>query len=993
MNKAKKYASKIRRALGLASNPVIVIASTSSVAAVPTGTLTESDHFQPGRTDVALDASIASFKAIKEIAGVVPNIGASLKATCGVMILVLENIKRCKENRHGWRELAEIMQDKNYLVIRLLGLYAQAPEKYADALEQANQYQKILNGIARDMRKETDIGPERESGLERYWETMRHLGSEAALSRINAERIVRYKERIRDQTLNTTAVVGVQIISDLNQIRKLLMEHIQAKSAPSCKVMLQPRPPLVDGFVGRSDILEAMRHIHFDDASTHQSMPRVTVLTGLGGSGKTQIALKFASEFEGRYPDDPIYFLDASSQVSLENDLKILVASQSDVHTDALIWLASVPRNWLIIMDNADDPSLELAQFVPRCTHGHIIVTTRNHLRKVLAPETNHHVESLPLVDSVVLLLKTSRYEDNEINRQLSEKIAQELGCLPLALAHAGAYIFSRQCLDTYLDSYRDSQTRLLRRKFDMLHDYPYSVATTIEMSFKRLSVPVQGLLGLLCHLDGRSIPHSIIEKGACQRFRHVAKETELPLRNWSSFEFDNLIEECEKYSLVQFTKQNGEKFYSIHILVQSFLRTICVGVNGHSSHRLAARLLGSAITVGTRWEYIAFNRLVSSHLRLLDLDDVTEAGDHYGFGYVLEEVGEGQLAVNHMERCLKISKDCFDEEPEFVLGAVGILAQSYSTIGKEEKALEIREDIRKKRQETQGEGHLETLEAISNLAISYSKLGRDEKALPLFEEVMEKRRLLGDNELNILRAVANVATSYSNLGRDKEALPLRGEVVEKWRRLLGDDHLNTLLAVSNLAISYSNLGREEEALQLREELVEKWRRSLGDNHLNTLMAVNNLAASYSNLGREEEALPLREEVMKKWGRLLGDDHLDTLAAVNNLALTYSKLGREEEALPLKEEVVEKWRKLLGGNHIKSLIAVNNLAASYLKVGRTKEAMSLAEDVVKEWTDRLGEDHPNTLSARETLANVYAELGRHDDALKLRTFIASKNSN
>lgn len=54
------------------------------------------------------------------------------------MILVLENIKRCKENRHGWRELAEIMQDKNHLVIRLLGFYAQAPEKYADALEQAN---------------------------------------------------------------------------------------------------------------------------------------------------------------------------------------------------------------------------------------------------------------------------------------------------------------------------------------------------------------------------------------------------------------------------------------------------------------------------------------------------------------------------------------------------------------------------------------------------------------------------------------------------------------------------------------------------------------------------------------------------------------------------------------------------------------------------------------------------------------------------------------
>jgi adenylylsulfate kinase-like enzyme len=66
-------------------------------------------------------------------------------------------------------------------------------------------------------------------------------------------------------------------------------------------VAFKPRPPLVEGFVGRADILEAMRHTHFGDASSLCTQPKVSVLTGLGGSGKTQIALKFASEFEKRY--------------------------------------------------------------------------------------------------------------------------------------------------------------------------------------------------------------------------------------------------------------------------------------------------------------------------------------------------------------------------------------------------------------------------------------------------------------------------------------------------------------------------------------------------------------------------------------------------------------------------------------------------------------------------------------------------------------------
>ncbi|PVF92053.1 TPR-like protein [Serendipita vermifera] len=1009
MNKHKKHPSRIHQGLLAASNSAVGFAAPHLIGALKPGELIKASSFQLDRTDVAVNSAITSFKVVKEAAEALPQFGGPIKATCGVMILVLGTLKACKDNREGWREIAEIMQDKNQRVISLLELYAQAPEKYKNVLEQANKYQRILNEIASDMKKETENDSEKCSTLESYWEKMKSLGREAALSGINAQKISGYRERLRDQALSTTEVIGMQMIGDVNHIRKVLDEQVYSKPLPSRKVNFKPRPPLVNGFVGRDDILEAMRRTHFESTVLRQNTPKITVLTGLGGSGKTQIALKFASEFEEKYTDEPVYFLDASSQATLETDLKSLVHPESDTDMDALVWLANMKRSWLVILDNADDPSLDLVKFLPRCTHGHIIITTRNRLHKLLAPKATYHVNSLSLEDSIALLLETSGYEDNEVNRQLSEKITQELGCLPLALAHAGAYILLRQCLNTYLNTYRESHSELLGRKFGLLHDYPHSVAATIEMSFQKLSPRVQDLLGLLSHLDARSIPRGIIETAARQRFESiilgdklvthsettqyigVLQSIMLPQGVWSSLDFDDLIEECEKYSLIQSSTQDGEKFYSMHVLVQVFLKASRGVVQGHPSRQLAARLLGSAITIGDKYEYFTFNRSLSSHIRVVMLDDVIEARDHYGFGVVLEEVGEGQLAVSHMERCLDIWRGSLDEDSTVVMDTMELLARSYSAAGNGEGALSLREVVLEKQRRLVGDDHPKTLTAIHNLALSYSSLRRFEEAFPLNKEVVEKRRiLLGDDHIHTLDSINNLANSYTNLGRNEESLPLRNEVLEQRRKLLGDDHLDTIEAIYNLSISYSRLGRDEEALPLKEEVVQKRRRLLGEHHRQTVVAIGNLVISYLGLGRDEEALPLEEELVGKWRIMLGPDHPDTLWAIIKLATTYSNLGLHEKAVTLKEDVVVESQRLLGDDYPDTLIAQNDLAYSYLKLGRVEKALPLAECAVQGLTSLLGEDQSDSLDAMNTLAQVYVALGRFTEALPFAELVVEK---
>jgi hypothetical protein len=682
--------------------------------------------------------------------------------------------------------------------------------------------------------------------------------------------------------------------------------------------------------------------------------------------------------------------------------LQTLVRSQSEEYTDGLLWLAKKTKNWLIIMDNADDPSLEIPQFLPRCAHGHVIITTRNHLRKTIAPKSTHLVDSLPLEEATTLLLDASGYEDNGLNRQLAGDIAEELGCLPLAIAHAGAYILVRECMDTYLDTYRKSRTRLLEHKFELSHDYPHSVATTIKMSLEKISFQVQELIGLLSYIGTRSIPRTVIKRAASRQFRHVAYPTSLPLTDeslryastlmsilcprgvWNEFEFDNMVEECEKYSLLRLSTSNGEKFYSIHVLVQAFVQSVFTAIRDEPPLRLIIRLLGSAITHERQYKNLAFNQLLALHLRLVDLDDMIEAGDHYGFGYVLEEVGEGQLALSHMKICTDIWMKSLGNESEATLSAMELLACSYIMTGKEEEGMNLREKVVKMWRKIVGEDHLCTLAAMQNLAVSYSNLGKHEQALALEEGLLDKwRKVLGEDHLNTLTAMQNLAATYSNLGRDNFALKLEEKVLEKLKKIHGEDHLDTLSTMQNLAATYSSLYRDEEVLALEENILEKRKKALGEDHSDTLAAMQNLAVTYSNLGRDEEAMALEENILDKWKKAFGEDHLDTLGAMQNLAASYSDLGRDKDALVLEEEVLKKTRRILGEDHLDTLIAMQNLAVSYSNLDRDEEALALEEEVLDKRRRLLGKSHCDTINAMQNLVESYLSLGRGEEALAL----------
>ena len=211
-------------------------------------------------------------------------------------------------------------------------------------------------------------------------------------------------------------------------------------------------------FVGRKDVLDKLRKIfiHFADCKL---MSRCScLLWGTGGMGKTQICLKFIEEMSGRLSH--VFWVDASSVESISMSLRgisSIPAAQAcldDSVESVLQWMSGIQEEWLIVFDNADVlPVYVVEKFIPPGSRGNILITSRNRsIGRLVLSENIVEVDEMEEADAITLLLKASRLDASARHIEVAKNIVTELGCMPLAVDQAGAYIEAGRCsIDKYL--------------------------------------------------------------------------------------------------------------------------------------------------------------------------------------------------------------------------------------------------------------------------------------------------------------------------------------------------------------------------------------------------------------------------------------------------------------------------------------------------------------------------------------------------------------
>ncbi|HEY6896732.1 MAG TPA: FxSxx-COOH system tetratricopeptide repeat protein [Rhodocyclaceae bacterium] len=720
---------------------------------------------------------------------------------------------------------------------------------------------------------------------------------------------------------------------------------------------------------------------HFADPLNHlgalhdllQAQGKAAVLAaatvqGMGGVGKTQLALKYSHVYRNEYHG--VWWFRAESPALLDQDcaafceaMKISVP-QGTLHRQALRdWLARQPR-WLLAYDNVEDAK-QFQAYLPQGGEHHVLITSR-------LPEwrTDAMLRLDVWNDEQALDFLRSRLPKASDDQRRA--LAHALGGLPLALEQACAYLAKTGVsVEDYIARIDDFERHspLLGRE-----DSPVcarSVLATLSLAFDRLSDGARELLQLCAWLAPEPIPEFLFTEHPELLPEALAASSD------DSLVWRETIAELTGYALCQASDGYGAGLL-FHRLTQAAVLARRWEQKERDTQKALA-LLHAAFPRDTghpeQWANVA--TLAPHVLQFEAWNDksITLQATRLAWlfdrvaHYLVESRGLYGEAKQVRARALEITRNSVGDEHPDSLALMNNLASTLRAQGDLPAARALQESVLAACCRLLGEDHPSTLSSMNNLAGTLRDQGELPAARALQESVLSALRcLLGEEHPDALTAMNNLAGTLLVQGELPAARALQESVLASLRRLLGEEHPDTITVMGNLAGTLRAQDDLSAARALDESVLAARRRLLGEEHPDTITAMGNLAGTLWAQGDLPTARALEESVLAARHRLLGEEHPDTLTAMGNLAGSLEAQGDLSAARALQESVLAARRRLLGEEHPDTLTAIGNLAGTLWAQGDIPGTRALEESALAALRHLLGEEHPDTLTAMNNLA-------------------------
>jgi CO dehydrogenase nickel-insertion accessory protein CooC1 len=778
-------------------------------------------------------------------------------------------------------------------------------------------------------------------------------------------------------------------------------------------------------FTGRGTVLEKLRD---KLAGGGVAVVVAQALYGLGGVGKTQLALEYAHRFMADY--DLVWWVpsERAEQVSLalaELARKMGLPVGDNVAEAAEAALEELRRDssphWLLIFDNADDPK-QLEPYLPTGA-GHVLITSRNQGWSHAAEPLE--VDVFTRDESVAHLLRHVPKLDPADARQ----VAEALGHLPLAVEQAGAWLEQTGMpARAYIEQLATESTRIL--SLNQPPDYPMPVVATWNLSFDQLRSPAAvRLLQILAFCSPGPISMDLL-------YSDEMNESLLPYDETLSEKLmlGRVVRDVSRFALIKVDQ--GSNSLQIHRLVQAVIRSqMTEEEQDEARHELHKILVGARPRQGETddpanwstydiiWPHLGPSQAEEcpdSRTRQLLIDWVRYQWKHGEFEYALSQANQlqilwtQQLGPDHQQTLhLQTQKanvlrslGRFAEARELdtyvlerqraVLGAdhphalmtAGGLAADLRALGHFQEALESDRETYDSFKEQFGADYERTLMAAHNLACSLRLVGDCYAARDLDQETLDRQlvALPPDHPYTIVSA-ASLALDMRAAGAFRESVDLLRDTWARYRQVLGGDMLETLRTAASLAVSLRKAGEQAEAMTLAQDTYERYKRRYGADSPDARSCALNLACDYAAVNEMPNALALVTEVRAALQASLGEDHPNTMVAANNLACYLRAIGELPEALALTADTLRRMRQRLGNRHPLALSAAVNLANCLGDSGDLERAEALVRETIQLLSEVLTEDHPDALVCRANLAVTLHDAGRDKEAEELRVTI------
>src|SRR5215472_4748947 len=597
------------------------------------------------------------------------------------------------------------------------------------------------------------------------------------------------------------------------------------------------------GFTGRGDLLAEVREqlVAGDKAV-------VQALHGTGGVGKTQLAAEYAHQFAGSY--DLAWWINAEQGGLIGDQVAALGlalgcvqpgAGTEAVRAAVLAELRHLGR-WLLVFDNAEDPA-DVAPWLPG-GGGHVLITSRQRgWGEVAAPV---QVDVLARAESVEMLqARVAVLAETE-----ADKLAAELGDLPLAIAQAAGFMADTgMTAGEFLVLLRTRAGQLLAQRTP--GSYPRSLAAATGLMADQLARqdPAAAELASLCaFLAPEPIPETLFTGAAGVLPRQLAARAGDPLA-W-------------RQTLAHLTRQSlariDHRGLQMHRLTQAILRdrltpAQATATRKHAEALLAASDPGDMPNPATwpRWAQLT-PHVLAADLAATDTPALRELAGHTCW-YLLER-GDIRTAHDLASGLRQQWHDRLGEDHEHTLTAAHFLARTLLEMGRHAESRDLNQDTLTRRRRVLGHDHLDTLYSAHNLAINLRKLGDVQAARDLNQDTLARhRRVRGHDHRSTLSSATTLAHDLRALGEVQAAHDLNQDTLDRRRRIVGQDHPDTLNSAYNLAHDLRALGDLQAARDLDHDTLDRRRRILGQDHPDTLASAANLATDLRELGEADD--------------------------------------------------------------------------------------------------------------------------------------------
>jgi tetratricopeptide (TPR) repeat protein len=792
------------------------------------------------------------------------------------------------------------------------------------------------------------------------------------------------------------ALRHAEVAASLEQLNRRIADHIQRGERR------EQSPGNVDAhnahFVGRRTDLRRLRET--------VALGKVGVLTavhGLGGMGKTALAIEYAHAFSHEYGGGrwqvrcegredlatvittlaPVLGLEPTDAEKSDAELRFQRVL-SELHRLAS---AREPHRCLLILDNVDRPALlEPAQThrLPGADWLHVIATTRlgendlfgRHRDRAFLP-----VDDMPEGDALDLIgsYQPGRGFSDDAERDAAREVVRLLGGFTLAVESAavflGQFAGDVTCRD-FLERLKSEglaglDTAAVQTTEGVWHGEKRLMAT-LQPTLERLTEPEIVALAFAALFPADDVALPWIRALEAAVFPDVGTDAQPGYPDpWK-----DLLRRLFSLRLLQPTSvvgSGGQPLVArMHRLLQEMVR-IDVGedigtfqdhLNKHITSR-AEFLWDGWVQRECRWEIASLASYAGLAMKRGDQHATRLASLAFG---PLQHLGDFAQAEALARLALEIDEQRFGPQSSQVGRDLNNLAALLHATNRMTEAETIYRRVLAIDEQNLGAHQAITLNNLAQVLKSTNQLAEAEILMRRALEADERR--LGPSDRGVARDLNNLATLLKATGRLDEAEPLMRRALAIDEGGLGPDHPDVAQRLNNLATLLEHLDRIAEAEPLYRRALEIDERALGPYHHDIARDLNNLAMLLKATNRLDEAEPLMRRSLEIDERVLGPLHWEVGTRLNNLGLLLQASERSVEAELLLRRALAIDEESLGPDHPHVARDLNSLASVLRRTNRTTEAESSIRRALEIQEQSPGSSQPDLAACLSELAQL-----------------------